>query len=192
MNKPLATLLSALLSATVVGSALFCAAANAQDATDAQSNDSALSSDWSFGLQAAPLVFGISLRHHLNDDWQIQGVLSPHEDDTTVALRVLRTSTQKKYWQSYLFSGLALGKDTEYVYDNVNFTDSDQKYTATVFTAGLGVEWSWAAKNPSLPPLSWSVELGLGYSDKNFENSDISGNSRTFLAAGAGIHYQFE
>ncbi len=188
MNKHL----SALLGASVVGSILLCGVAAAEDSANTQSNDSALSSDWSFGLQAAPLVFGLSLRHHLNDDWQVQGVLSPHEEDTTVALRVLRTSTQKKYWQSYLFSGLAVGKDTEYVYDNVNFTDADEKYIATVVTVGLGVEWSWAAKNPSLPPLSWSLELGLGYSDKNFDNNDISGNSRTFLAAGAGIHYQFE
>lgn len=157
-----------------------------------KADDSAQGSDWSFGFQAAPLVFGLSVRRNLNDVWQVQGMLAPYGDEVAVAARVLRVSTRKQYWHSYLFSGLAIKNSDSYFYDDNSFTDEIEKYTESVATIGLGVEWAWGAKNPSLPPLSWSLELGLGYANESYKNSSISNNGKAFLAFGAGIHYQFE
>ncbi len=59
-------------------------------------------------------------------------------------------------------------------------------------TAGMGVEWAWRAKNELLPPLTWSLEMGLGYSVESADDSSEFDRNESFLAFGLGIHYQFE
>lgn len=185
-----AILLCALLSSTV-GAEETLAVKDGKPGVETVDSKSS-GSDWSFGLQAAPLVFGLSLRRRLNDQWQVQGMLAPYGDEVAIGARVLRVSTRKQYWHSYLYSGIAIKNSDSYYYDNDSFTDSVETYTETVGTIGLGVEWAWAAKNASLPPLSWSLELGLGYRNENYENTEVSNSDEVFLAFGAGIHYQFE
>lgn len=145
--------------------------------------DSAVDSKWSFGMQAAPLIFGLSLRYRPNDLWQFQGVLQPAGDDLSGAVRILRDATQKQYWRSYLFAGLAHSQEG-------TFTTFEE----TAATAGMGVEWSWSAKNPSLPPLSWALELGLGYGSRviDFDIAEDETEDEFFVAVGASIHYHFE
>ncbi len=198
--------ISVLLGGLLIGSLVWCGSASAQDTSDnpatetaavslATGNpltDSALSSDWSFGLQAAPLTFGISVRHNFNNQWMVQGVLSPNDGEPAVALRALRISTQKRFWQSYLFAGVATAKNETYYFDDVSFNGADEAYREMALTTGLGVEWAWTAKNPSLPPLSWSLELGLNYNNRVFDNDSISSDGELRLAVGAAIHYQFE
>jgi len=135
----------------VISTSFLATTALADDDTE-----SAVDSKWAFGLQAAPLIFGLSLRRQLTDKWYVQGLLQPTGDDVSVGARFLRTATKKKFWQSY------------------------------------GVEWSWHANNPSFPPLAWSLELGLGYSAEDFDDEFTDEVSEFFIAAGAGIHYQFE
>ena len=151
--------------------------------------DSSVDSKWAFGLQAAPLLFGLSLRREINDKWQVQGVLQPTGDDLSVGARVLRTSTERQFWRSYLFAGIAHEQDSS---PGFNFGGEDSDFSETAVTAGLGVEWSWNAKNPSLPPLAWSLELGLGYSAEDFNDDFNEEVDEVFIAAGAAIHYQFE
>jgi len=181
------------------GAAILCLAFAS---TMARSDDtgSDLETNWSFGLQAAPLAYGLSLRRHFSNDWQLQGVLRPDSDDVAFGVRALRTSTQKQFWRSYFFGGLAVGEeDLSYYYFDENNSPVNPQSRKTVATIGLGVEWAWTGKNPSAPPLAWSLELGLGYSmrDYNGNATDFSGNSfsdssEAFLALGAGIHYLFE
>lgn len=173
-----------LISAAVVSLGVVAGSAqSAEPGTVQRSADSAVDSDWSFGMQAAPLIFGLSLRYNFEDIWQIQGVVQPAGDDLSAAVRVLRTSTQKEFWRSYLFAGYAMAEDNF----NINYEEN-------ALTVGLGVEWSWAAKNPSLPPLSWGLELGLGYGsrDLSFDLLNDEPEEEFFLAVGASIHYHFE
>lgn len=158
----------------------------------ANENDSAFSSDWSFGLQAAPLMFGLSLRRHINDIWQLQGVLTPDGDESTFGLRVLRTATQKQFWRSYLFAGVAAGRDTETLFDDDTFESTERSFTKAVVTTGLGVEWTWAAKSLSRPPLSWGLELGLGLRNEDYNDTAFTDRDGVFMVVGAGVHYQFE
>ena len=151
--------------------------------------DSAVDSKWAFGLQAAPLLFGLSLRREINDKWQVQGILQPTGDDLSVGARVLRTATEKKFWRSYLFAGIAHENDSS---SGFFIGDQDSDFKETAISGGLGVEWSWNVKNPSLPPLAWSLELGLGYSSEDFEDDFNDAEDDFFIAAGAAIHYMFE
>jgi len=167
--------------AALVTLAILCATANTAHAGEPGTADSTVDSDWSFGLQAAPLIFGLSVRYHVSDAWQLQGIVQPSGDELSFAARAIRTSTQKKFWRSYLFAGYAHSDDDD-------FNPSEE----TAVTAGLGVEWSWAARNPSLPPLSWSLELGLGYGAQEFELDFDDTEDEFFLALGASIHYHFE
>jgi len=154
-----------------------------------ESIDSAVDSTWTFGVQAAPLLFGLSLRREINDKWQIQGVLQPTGDDLSVGARVLRTSTKKEFWRSYLFAGIAHEEDSS---PGFFFENQESDFRETALTGGAGVEWSWMAKNPSLPPLAWSLELGLGYSAEDFDDDFIEEEDEFFIAVGAAIHYQFQ
>ena len=169
-------LLAAALAASILSSA----------AIADENIDSAVDWKWAFGLQAAPLLFGLSLRRELTDKWQVQGVLQPTGDNLSLGARVLRTATQKKFWKSYLFAGVAHNRDSSPGF----FDDDDSDLKETALTTGLGVEWSWNARNESLPPLAWSLELGLGYSD--FDDQFDDEDNELFLAVGAGIHYQFQ
>ena len=82
MKRLLAAVLTAcFLSTTVV------ADENPESTTDSKS---------AFGLQAAPFLFGLSLRRAISDTWQVQGVLQPAGDDISVGARVLRISTKKR------------------------------------------------------------------------------------------------
>ncbi len=142
--------------------------------------------EWSFGLQAAPLTFGLSLIYAITPDWSVQGVVTPEGGDAGVLFRVLRRTSQARYWSSYLFAGYADGES------EVFFSDDDEGIAAT---AGLGVEWSWQAKNPNHPPLSWSFEFGLGYRDQDTDDDDFFFDDEEdglFLALGWGIHYTFK
>jgi len=169
----------------VISTSFLATTALADDDTE-----SAVDSKWAFGLQAAPLIFGLSLRRQLTDKWYVQGLLQPTGDDVSVGARFLRTATKKKFWQSYLFAGLAHEQDSS---PSAFFgSDTDSDFRETALTAGFGVEWSWHANNPSFPPLAWSLELGLGYSAEDFDDEFTDEVSEFFIAAGAGIHYQFE
>ena len=168
--------------AIVMGASFLATSALADDSVE-----SAVDSKWAFGLQAAPLIFGLSLRGRLTDKWQVQGMIQPTDDDLSFGVRALRTATQKKFWQSYLFAGVVHERQSERF-----FSGTEGDFRETAVTAGLGVEWSWNASNPSLPPLAWSLELGLGYSAEDIEEEFDDDVSEFFVAVGAGIHYQFQ
>ena len=85
-----------------------------------QDQDSALDSDWAFGFHAAPLVVGVSLRRSFADIWQVQGIVQPDGSDAYFAARLLRTATQKQFWESYVFAGFATGREeTEFIFNSV-------------------------------------------------------------------------
>ena len=137
----------------------------------------------SIGLQMAPLTFGLSVRYATNENWKWQAVISPAEaENISYTLRTLRTTRSTQYWNSYLFAGVARGRS--------NFIFFEEE--STIASAGLGVEWSWRARNNNLPPLLGSVEFGLGYEntdgDRNVEDSDSDG---VILVLGLGLHYQY-
>jgi len=154
-----------------------------------ENTESTVDSKWAFGLQAAPLLFGLSLRRAITDTWQVQGVLQPAGNDISVGARVLRISTKKEAWRSYLFAGIAHERDDS---PGFIFEGEDNDFQETAVTAGFGLDWFWNAKNPSAPPFALSVELGLGYSEENFDDDFVDEEDDLFLAIGAGIHYQFQ
>ena len=141
------------------------------------------SSPFSMGLQMAPLTFGLSLRFASSENWKWQAIVSPADaEDISYTLRALRTTRSTEYWNSYLFAGVANGRST--------FTFFEEE--STIVTGGLGVEWSWRARNNKLPPLLGSVEFGLGYesTSDNRDDSD-SETDGIILVLGLGLHYQF-
>jgi len=141
------------------------------------------SGKWSFGLQAAPLTFGLSLVYSLTPKWAVQGVVTPESGDAGVLFRVLRQTRQARFWSSYVFGGVAHGES------DIFLSGSDD---GTVVTAGLGVEWSWQARNPNHPPLYWSFELGLGYRDTEEGRDEFfTEDDGLFLALGWALHYNF-
>ena len=56
---------------SVISTSFLATTALADDDTE-----SAVDSKWAFGLQAAPLIFGLSLRRQLTDKWYVQGLLN--------------------------------------------------------------------------------------------------------------------
>lgn len=153
-----------------------------------ENNDSAVDSKWAFGLQAGSTIFGLSLRRELTDNWQLQGVALPvSQDEFLVGGRVLRTATQKEFWRSYSFAGIAHfnGNDT-------GFLASGSDRNITGLSTGFGVEWSWKVRNQSFPPLAWNLEIGLGYVTEDIDDDSSDEDGEVFLALGAGIHYQFD
>ena len=92
-------------------------------------------------------------------------------------------------WRSYLFAGIAHERDDS---PGFIFEEEDNDFQETAVTAGFGLDWFWNAKNPSAPPFALSVELGLGYSEENFDDDFRDEEEGLFLAIGAGIHYQFQ
>lgn len=131
----------------------------------------------------APLTFGLSLRFASSENWKWQAVISPADaEDISYTLRALRTTRNTEYWNSYLFAGVANGQSS--------FTFFEEE--STIASAGLGVEWSWRARNNNLPPLLGSVEFGLGY-ERTEDSRDAEDSERDglILVLGAGLHYQF-
>jgi len=141
------------------------------------------SNPFSMGLQMAPLTFGLSLRFASNEKWRWQAVVSPADtDEISYTLRTLRTTRSTEYWNSYLFAGVANGRST--------FTFFEER--STIVAGGLGVEWSWRARNNKLPPLLGSVEFGLGYeSTRDDREAEDSETDSIILVLGLGLHYQF-
>ena len=141
---------TAILLVAILGLSLF---------SQAQAQDGARGS-LAAGIQAAPLTFGISIKYAVSDWWKLQGVLSPATSDTAITLRVLRTAQAERFWQSYLFGGLAVER-LAYSFDGDQQDDS-------VVSVGMGVEWGWQARNLNLPPLHGSLEFGLGYNSDEY------------------------
>lgn len=141
------------------------------------------SNPFSMGLQMAPLTFGLSLRFASSENWKWQAVVSPADaQDISYTLRALRTTRSTDYWNSYLFAGVANGRST--------FTFFEEE--STIVSGGLGVEWSWRARNNNLPPLLGSIEFGLGYeSTQDDRNDEVSETDGLILVLGLGLHYQF-
>jgi len=146
------------------------------------------SSPFSMGLQMAPLTFGLSVRYASSENWKWQAVVSPAEaEDISYTLRALRTTRSTDYWSSYLFAGVANGRTSFSAYEE----------QSTIFSGGLGVEWSWRARNNNLPPLLGSIEFGLGYENTTDDREDDNNNDYYYesdgliLVLGLGLHFQF-
>lgn len=118
------------------------------------------------GLQGvAPVAYGPSFIWDLESArLSLQGVLGMNDFPTPV-VRVRYAFYTRQYLDGYAYGAIGMREDND---------DSD---SLELFGGiGAGVEWDWRDADPSLIPISWSLEIGLNQSD---------------ISMGIGIHYTF-
>jgi len=131
-----------------------------------------------FGLQGTHYLGGLSGIMEISDAWAFQGVLSFEVD--AFAFRVLHRFHQREFWNAY-------GEGTAEVWsakshrpwggwENSNPTHGESDIG---LGTGVGIEYDWRGLNPSLPPIGWSIELGVNVVP-NF-----------YLDSGLGVHWKF-
>ena len=139
---------------------------------------------YALGLQNSTPAWGISAKYRYNERLTLQAIIDPIGDYKDYGMRAVFKYTQDKYWHVYGFAGLAL-----WSYPSSSFDRRFNRYLpSTQSTLGLGggvgIEYDWSALGPDLPPISWSLELGLNLVDESARASS------TIL--GIGAHYYFE
>ncbi|MCB2211014.1 hypothetical protein KQI52_02750 [bacterium] len=124
---------------------------------------------YGIGLQwVDPVAYGPSFTMDLFDlPMSIQGVLGLNDFPAPVA-RVRYVFAGRRYLDGYAYGAIGAYDD-----DGRHDEDDGLRLFAGV---GAGVEWDWRDADESLPPISWSLELGLNDTDLSF---------------GFGVHYTF-
>ena len=141
-------------------------------------------SKYGVGFQATFPAYGLSGMYHLNDEASVQGMFGIFGDLKTYSGRYLYRFSHDKAWNMYGYGSVGFFTYTSLVLDG--FVLKEKTETVPGFGAGAGVEYSWQAFNPNLPPLWSNLELGFG--SVNF--NEVNFNFSTF-SLGAGIHYYF-
>jgi len=145
---------------------------------------------WGFGLQVAPLTFGLSLQYAFNEEWGTQAVISSVGDKMGLNLRALHRAQTTTYWHSYQFVSFATSVEDNGSYDADGDWQSNNE-TDEKLSVGMGVDWNWQGSNPRRPPISVSLELGLAYVVTNEIDRDPNDNDRLHMMVGTGFHYRF-
>lgn len=121
---------------------------------------------YGIGLQwVDPVAYGPSFTWEMSSlPLSFQGVLGLNHFPTPV-VRARYVFAGRRFLDGYAYGAIGLYERS----GNSNGLD--------VFGGvGAGVEWDWRDYSSDLPPVSWSLELGLNHTDVSF---------------GFGVHYTF-
>ncbi len=134
------------------------------------------------GFQGSFPASGLSGMMNITDDIAVQAILGFFGNLRTFAGRGLYKFQEEDFWDLYgygmigawSYQGFAIGNNTR------------QRETVLGLGAGAGFQYDWRAYNPEFPPISWNIELGIGFVDFNEVNYNFS-----TIMFGAGVHYRF-
>ncbi len=127
------------------------------------------------GFQSTWPAFGLSGMVDLNETITAQAVLGFFGSFTTITGRGLYHFRQEDFWDMYGYGMLGLWRY------NTRFIEAENSLG---IGAGAGIQYDWRAFDPNLPPIYWSIELGVNFF--NFDHYNFN-----FITFGTGIHYRF-
>lgn len=127
------------------------------------------------GFQSTWPAFGLSGMMDITETITAQAVFGFFGSFTTVTGRGLYHFRQEEFWDMYGYGMLGLWRY------NTRFIEAENSLGIGV---GAGIQYDWRALDSNLPPIYWSIELGISYF--SFEEFDFN-----FITFGTGIHYRF-
>jgi uncharacterized membrane protein YciS (DUF1049 family) len=152
-----------------------------QAQADQQTEDEVVTFKYGVGFQGTFPASGLSGMMNITDDIAIQAIAGFFGTLRTFSGRGLYKFQQEEYWDLYGYGMIG-------AWSYKGLTSTATRKTETVLGLGIGggIQYDWRAFNPSLPPIAWNLELGIGYVD--FNEVDYSFST---IMIGAGIHYRF-
>ncbi|MCK8825716.1 porin family protein [Fuchsiella alkaliacetigena] len=133
------------------------------------------SEQYAVGFLASFPSYGISGVMQLTDQISVQGILGPLGTISTYSLRGRYNFQEDEYWRMYGYAGAGIWR-----YD---YTTTSTE-TSFGVAGGAGYEYDWQAFDEDFPPLSSTVELGIGLVDLDYYDF-------TAITFGVGTHYRF-
>ena len=139
------------------------------------------------GVQFTFPAWGVSGMMDVTDKTSIQGILGLIGDLKMYAGRGIYRFRKEPYWNVYGYGMIGAWSYTGYKigYDS-NFNVEKTTETALGFGVGVGIEYTWRAWIPELPPIFWNIEIGFG----RVKFDEVDYNFSTFMI-GTGVHYRF-
>jgi len=133
------------------------------------------------GFQGTFPASGLSGMMSLTDDISIQAIVGMFGNLRTFAGRGLYKFQEDEFWDLYGYGMIGV-----WSYRGLTFSNNRQTETVLGLGAGAGFQYDWRAYNPTLPPIAWNIELGIGFVDFDQVNYNFS-----TIMFGAGVHYRF-
>jgi len=144
-------------------------------ATNSYAESMSGKSKYSLGFQTGFETCGISGKMDLSDKMAVQGIIGFFGTMTNFSGRGLYKFKSEEYWDLYGY-----GQAGIWMWDG-GYVGSE---TAFGIGGGAGIEWDWRAINKDLPPVYWSIELGLTAVSMDYYDFAM-------LGLGFGGHYRF-